>query len=166
VDVLLDEATDADLPAILAIFNDVIATSTAIYQDDPTTLEERAAWLSARRAGDFPVLVARDDDGTAIGIASYGPFNPRPGYATTVEHTVMLAPAARGRGLGTALVGALMETAGRSGVHAIIGAIDAENAGSIRMHERLGFVEVGRLPEVGRKFGRWLDVVYLQYRFA
>jgi L-amino acid N-acyltransferase len=161
---MFDEATDSDLPAILAIFNEVIATSTAVYQDGPVTLEDRADWLRARRAGGFPVLVARDDDGVAVGYASYGLFHVRPGYATTVEHTVMLAPSARGRGLGTALVAALLTRAQLDGRHCVVGLIDAENVGSIRMHERLGFVEVGRIPEVARKFGRWLDLVYVQRR--
>jgi L-amino acid N-acyltransferase YncA len=164
--VVFDEATEADLPALLAIFNDVVATSTAIYQDAPASLEERTAWWRARRDGGFPVLVARADDGATIGYASYGPFHERSGYAGTVEHTVMLAAEARGRGLGSALVAALLERAAHEGLHAMIGLVDGENTGSIRMHERLGFVEVGRLPEVGRKFGRWLDLVYLQHRLG
>jgi phosphinothricin acetyltransferase len=163
---LLDDATDADLPAILAIFNDVVATSTAIYRDDPFTLADRAAWLGERRAGGFPVLVAREGGGGPGGrvaaVGSYGPFRPQPGYATTVEHTVMVDPARRGGGLGTQMVGALLEHAARDGYHAMVASIDAENVGSIRMHERLGFAEVGRMPEVARKFGRWLDLVLLQ----
>jgi L-amino acid N-acyltransferase YncA len=160
---MLSTAADADLPAIVAIFNEVIATSTAIYRDDPTTFAERAAWLAERRAGGFPVLVARDDGGRAIAVGSYGPFRPLPGYATTVEHTVMVAAAHRGRGLGTLLVEALLaHAAGDGGVHVMVASIDAENVGSIRMHERLGFVEVGRMAEVGRKFDRWLDLVVLQ----
>jgi L-amino acid N-acyltransferase len=162
----LDDATDADLPAILAIFNEVVATSTAIYRDDPFSLEDRAAWLRERRAGGFPVLVARDAGGRAIAVGSYGPFRPTPGYATTVEHTVMVAPEWRGDGLGSALVEALLTRAARDGHHVMVASIDAENAGSIRMHERLGFAEVGRMPEVARKFGRWLDLVLLQRRLA
>lgn len=161
---MLDDATEADLPAILAIFNDVIATSTAIYRDDPITLADRAAWLGERRGGGFPVLVARDAEagGRVVAVGSYGPFRPQPGYATTVEHTIMVDPAHRGGGLGTRMVSALLERAQRDGHHAMVASIDAENVGSIRMHERLGFAEVGRLPEVARKFGRWLDLVLLQ----
>jgi L-amino acid N-acyltransferase len=161
--VLLEDATDADLPAILAIFNDVIATSTAIYRDEPLTLEDRAAWLAARRADGFPVLVARDGDGAVIGLGSYGWFKASPpGYSTTVEHTVMVSPTARGAGIGTALLEALIARATADGFHVMVASIDAENVGSIRLHERLGFVEVGRMPEVARKFGRWVDLVLLQ----
>ena len=159
----LEEAADPDLPAILAIFNDVIATSTAIYRDEPLTLEDRAAWLAARRADGFPVLVARDPAGRAIAVGSYGWFRPTPpGYATTVEHTVMVDPARRGGGIGTALLRALIAHAAGAGFHVMVASIDAENVGSIRLHERLGFTEVGRMPEVARKFDRWVDLVLLQ----
>lgn len=159
-----DEATDDDLPAILAIFNQVIATSTAIYRDEPLTLEDRRAWLAARRADGFPVLVARDPgDGRAVAVGSYGWFRTAPtGYASTIEHTVLVDASARGAGLGTALVLALIERAATDGFHVMVASIDAENAGSIRMHERLGFREVGRMPEVARKAGRWVDLVLLQ----
>jgi phosphinothricin acetyltransferase len=162
--VLLEDATTADLPAILAIFNDVIARSTAIYRDDPLTLEDRTAWLEARHADGFPVLVARDHAGAdAIAVGSYGWFRPTPpGYATTVEHTVMVAPTARGEGIGTALLHTLIAHATTAGFHIMVASIDAENIGSIRLHERLGFTEVGRMPEVARKFGRWVDLVTLQ----
>jgi phosphinothricin acetyltransferase len=164
VAVLLEDATDADLPAILAIFNDVIATSTAIYRDDPLTLEDRAAWLAARRADGFPVLVAREHaDGPAIALGSFGWFRPTPpGYATTVEHTIMVSPIARGAGVGTALLEALIARATADGFHVMVASIDAENVGSIRLHERLGFTEVGQMPEVARKSGRWVDLVLLQ----
>jgi L-amino acid N-acyltransferase YncA len=162
--VLIDDATDADLPAILAIFNDVVATSTAIYRDEPLTLEDRAAWLDGRRADGFPVLVARGEpDGRAIAVGSFGWFKATPpGYATTVEHTVMVSPAARGGGIGTALLLELITRATDAGFHVMVASIDAENIGSIRLHERLGFVEAGRMPEVARKFGRWVDLVLLQ----
>jgi phosphinothricin acetyltransferase len=165
--VRLEEATDTDLPAILAIFNDVIATSTAIYRDEPLTLEDRASWLAARRADGFPVLVARDPAGHAIAVGSYGWFRPAPpGYATTVEHTVMVDPACRGDGIGTALLHALIAHATAAGFHMMVASIDAENVGSIRLHERLGFTVVGRMPEVARKFGRWVDLVLLQRRLG
>jgi phosphinothricin acetyltransferase len=163
----LEDATTADLPAILAIFNDVIATSTAIYRDDPLPLDDRAAWLADRHAAGFPVLVARDESGRAIAVGSYGWFRPTPpGYATTVEHTVMVAPADRGAGIGTSLLHALIAHATTAGFHIMVASIDAENIGSIRLHERLGFTEVGRMPEVARKFDRWVDLVLLQRRLA
>jgi L-amino acid N-acyltransferase len=164
--VRFDDAVGDDLPAILAIFNEVVATSTAIYRDDPFTLEDRAAWLAERRAGGFPVLVARDAAGDVAAFGSYALFRPTPGYRTTVEHTVMVDPAHRGAGLGTALVEALVARAAADGFHVMVASIDAENLGSIRLHERLGFTEVGRMPEVASKFGRWLELVLLQRRLG
>jgi L-amino acid N-acyltransferase YncA len=163
-----DDAVEDDLPAILAIFNEVVATSTAIYRDDPFTLDDRTRWLADRRAAGFPVLVAREgaDDGRVIAFGSYGPFRPTPGYRTTVEHTIMVDPTHRGCGLGTALVEALVAHATAAGFHTMVASIDAENAGSIRLHERLGFSEVGRMPEVAWKFGRWLELVLLQRRLG
>ena len=161
-----DDAVEDDLPAITAIFNEVVATSTAIYRDDPFTPEDRAAWLAERRASGFPVLVARDAAGGVIAFGSYGTFRPTPGYRTTVEHTIMVDPAQRGSGLGTALVEALVAHATAAGFHIMVASIDAENVGSIRLHERLGFTEVGRMPEVAWKFGRWLELVLLQRRLG
>ena len=161
-----DDATASDLPAILAIFNAVIATTTAIYRDDPLTLEDRATWLAARRADGFPVLTARDPTtGRLLGFGTYSWFKATPpGYATTVEHTVMVAPEARGAGVGTALLEALIARATADGFHVMVASIDGANVGSIRLHERLGFNQVGRMPEVARKSGRWMDLVVLQRR--
>src|ERR1044071_9108094 len=158
---VFDDATDDDLPAIVAIYNDVIATTTAIYRDEPITLEDRAAWLAERRAAGFPVLVARDEaTGRVVALGSYGCFKTSPpGYRTTVEHTVMVAPAARGAGLGTQLVQALVAHARNRGFHMMVGLIAGANAGSLALHERLGFREVGRLPEIARKAGAWVDLL-------
>lgn len=150
-------ATDADLPAITAIFNEVIATSTAIYMDDPVSLEDRRAWFAARRDSGFPVLVA-EEGGRVLGFSSFGAFRAFPGYRHTVEHSVHVHAEARGRGLGSALVAALFEPALALGMHVMIAGVDAANEGSIRMHERLGFRRGAVLREVGRKFGRWLDL--------
>ncbi len=154
-------ATEADLPAITAIFNEVIATSTAIYADEPFSLQDRAAWFAARRAAGYPVLVA-EEDGEVLGLASFGEFRAWPGFRHTVEHSVHIRAGARGRGLGTALVGALFDPARALGKHVMIAGVDAANEGSIRLHERLGFQRTAVLREVGRKFGRWLDLLFLQ----
>lgn len=163
---MFDEATVDDLPAIVDIYNDVIATTTAIYRDrdDPLTLEDRAAWLQERRRDGFPVLVARDAaTGDVVALGSYGWFKTSPpGYATTVEHTVLVAPRARGAGLGTRLVEALAGHARGAGFHMMVGLIDAANTGSIALHERLGFAERGRIPQVARKDGAWVDLVIVQ----
>jgi phosphinothricin acetyltransferase len=154
-----------DLPAILAIYNHVIATSTAIYRDAPTTLEERAAWFEARTRAGFPVLVA-ESRGEVLGFASYGEWRGAfPGYRHTVEHSVHVGEGGRGMGLGAALMGHLFDLARESRVHVMVGAIDADNAGSLRFHRRLGFAEVAHFHEVGRKFDRWLDLVFLEKLF-
>ena len=154
-------ATEADLPAITAIFNEVIATSTAIYADDPFTPADRAAWFAARQAAGYPVLVAQEE-GAILGLASFGEFRAWPGFRHSVEHSVHVRADARGRGLGTALVSALFEPARALGKHVMIAGVDAANEGSIRMHQRLGFARGAVLREVGRKFGRWLDLELMQ----
>jgi L-amino acid N-acyltransferase len=154
-------ATLDDLPGITAIYNDVLATSTAIYSEMASTLEVRRAWLEARWEQGYPVLVAVEG-GDVLGFSSFGDFRSWPGYRYTVEHTVHVHAARRRAGIGSALVSALLPPARALGKHAILGAIDADNAPSIRVHERLGFARVAHLPEVGRKFGRWLDLVLMQ----
>lgn len=154
-----------DLPALLAIFNDLVAHSTAVYTDTPVTLADRRAWFDERVQAGFPVLVAvaTSDDAEVLGFASYGPFRGAwPGYRHTVEHSVHVRADQRGRGIGSALIQALFVPARAAGVHVMLGVIDADNHGSLRLHERLGFVQAGRLHQVGRKFGRWLDVVFVQ----
>lgn len=155
------DAGEPDLPGILAIYNDVIARSTAVYREEPATLEDRRDWLRARAAQGYPVLVAADETGV-IGFASFGDFRPWPGYRFTVEHSVHVRHDARGRGVGTALMLPLIDRAAGLGKHVMIAGIDAENGASLRFHERLGFARVAHFREVGFKFGRWLDLVFLQ----
>jgi phosphinothricin acetyltransferase len=157
---LIRDATEDDLPAILAIYNHVIAHTTAVYTETPAPLEDRQAWFKARRAGGFPVLVA--DDAGVIGFASFGDFRPWPGYARSVEHSVHVAEAARGRGVGNALVRRLIDEAQARNKHVMIGGVDASNKASIVLHRKLGFVEAGVLREVAQKFGRWLDLLFMQ----
>ena len=157
----IEDLVEADLPGLLAIYNDVIATSTAVYSDRPTTLEERRDWWQARQRQGYPLLVARDESGV-VGFATFGDFRSWPGYRHTVEHTVHVRADRRGQGIGSALVRALPPRAAALDKHVMIGAIDAANDGSIRMHERLGFARAATLREVGRKFDRWLDLVFVQ----
>jgi L-amino acid N-acyltransferase len=154
-------ASLADLPGITAIYNDVLASSTAIYADTPSTLEARREWWESRRKAGYPVLVAAEG-ADVQGFASFGDFRSWPGYRYTVEHTVHIRADCRRKGVGSALVVALFAPALALGKHAMIGGIDADNDASIRMHARLGFEKVAQLPEVGRKFGRWLDLVLVQ----
>ena len=146
-----------DLPAILAIFNDLIATSTAVYTETPVDLASASQALELQ--GDTPIS-------RVLGYATFGPFRGSwPGYRHTVEHSVHVRLDQRGRGLGTALIQALFPLAQAQGVHVMVGAIDASNAGSLRLHARLGFVQTGLMPQVGRKFGRWLDLALVQRTF-
>jgi phosphinothricin acetyltransferase len=159
----IQDATEADLEGLVAIYNDIIATSTAIYSSTPVTLEERRQWWRARTAQGYPLLIARDAHGVA-GFATFGDFRAWPGYRFTVEHSVHVRADGRGRGVGTLLVRALLPRAAALGKHVMIGGVDAANAASIRFHERLGFEKSGHLREVGYKFDRWLDLVFLQRR--
>ncbi len=158
---LIADATEADLPGILAIYNDVIAHSTAVYSNVPVTLENRLEWWSSRVARGYPVLVTRDEEGVT-GFATFGEFRAWPGYRYTVEHSVHVRSDRRGQGIGSELVRALFPRATAQGKHVMIAGVDASNAASIRFHEALGFERVALLREVGRKFDRWLDLVLLQ----
>jgi L-amino acid N-acyltransferase len=155
------DATEPDLVPMLAIYNDVVATSTAIYRDDPMPMDEYHAWWRARVAQGYPVLVAADAAGT-IALASFGDFRAWPGYRFTVEHTVHVRADRRDRGVGTMLVRELMSRARELGKHVMIAGVDADNAASLRFHERLGFERVAHFREVGFKFGRRLDLMFLQ----
>ena len=154
-------AQEEDLPALVDIYNDVIATSTAIYSSQPVTLAERRRWWQARIAQGYPLLIARDAQGVA-GFATFGDFRAGTGYRFTVEHSVHVRADGRRRGTGTQLLQALFPYAAALGKHIMIAGVDAASAGSLRFHERLGFTQVGRLREVGYKFDRWLDLVFLQ----
>jgi phosphinothricin acetyltransferase len=159
--VQIDGAGESDLEGITAIYNDVIARSTAIFSDDAVSVENRREWLAERQARGFPVLVAREQ-GEVLGFGSFGDFRAWPGYRTTVEHSVHVAAGHRRRGIGALLVGALIDEARALGMHVMIAGVVSTNEASLALHRRLGFVEVGRLPEVARKFDEWLELVLLQ----
>jgi len=155
------DSEPSDLPAILEIYNEAVANTTASWDYEPWTPVQHADWYAHKAELGFPLLVA-EDDGVVVGYATYSAFREKIGYALTREHSVYLAPDARGRGIGKLLMVRLIEVARRDGVHVLVGALSADNEASIRLHESLGFAEVGRLPQTGRKFGRWLDLVYVQ----
>lgn len=160
---MIRDATEAEVPGILDIYNEVLATSTAIFSDTPTTAEERLKWFRARRELGYPVLVATDGSGV-IGFASFGDFRSWPGYRHTVEHSVHVRADVRGRGVGRELMRALVDRASALGKHVMVAGVDADNLASIRLHERLGFQRAGTLHQVGCKFGRWLDLTFLELR--
>ena len=151
-----------DVAAMAVIYNDVVATSTAIYTSQPSTLAERGEWFKARTAAGFPVLAAVQG-GELVGYASFAEFRGAwPGYLHSVEHSVYVRADSWRQGVGSMLMRSLFPLAAAMGKHVMIGGIDAANEGSLRMHERLGFERVAHFREVGRKFGRWLDLVFMQ----
>lgn len=153
---------DAHATAILDIFNEAIVNSTALYDYHPRPPESMIAWFKSKAAGRFPVIGAVDEAGTLLGFASYGSFRAWPAYKYTVEHSVYVHHAQRGRGIGGALLHALVAAAREREVHVMVGGIDAANATSIALHERLGFTPAGIVRQAGFKFGRWLDLAFYQ----
>ena len=154
----------ADAVAINALYNATVATTTVQWTEHLESVTTRQAWVEKHLDAGNPVLVA-EIDYEVIGFASYDDFRDStkwPGYRFTVEHTIHVEAEHQGAGVGRDLLRSLIERASAAGKHVMIGAIDGANAGSIRFHAREGFVEVARLPEVGFKFGRWLDLVLVQ----
>lgn len=162
-DVRLIDCTEAEhASAILEILNEAIANSTALYDYAPRPPEAMVAWFAAKRAGGFPVIGAVDASGTLLGFASWGTFRAFPAYKYTVEHSVYVHHAHRGRGLGERLLREVVRRAREAQVHVLVGCIDAANGGSIYLHTRLGFVHSGTIAQAGFKFGRWLDAAFYQ----
>ncbi|MEY3490655.1 MAG: hypothetical protein RL655_2223 [Pseudomonadota bacterium] len=149
-------------PAILAIFNEAIVNSTALYDYQPRPLESMKAWFDAKQQGSFPVIGLEDSQGQLLAFGSYGTFRAWPAYKYTAEHSVYVHHDHRGRGLGLEVMRALIESARQRDLHALVGGIDATNTASIALHQRLGFRHVGTLPQVGFKLGRWLDLALYQ----
>lgn len=148
--------------AILDILNDAIVSSTALYDYEPRTLQSMDAWFATKVAGNYPVIGAVTPAGVLAGFASFGTFRNFPAYKYTVEHSVYVHRDFRGMGIGELLLKSLIEAAANRDLHAMIGAIDADNSASVHLHEKFGFVRVGTLPQVGFKFGRWLDLALYQ----
>jgi phosphinothricin acetyltransferase len=157
--VRLVERRDAE--ALRAIYNAEVTESTVTFDLVPRTLADQVAWID-EHSGGHPAVVATDDVGDVVGFASLSPYRPRPAYATTVEDSVYVRRDRRGRGAGVTLLEALVDLAGRHGFHSVIGRIVGGHEASIALHARCGFTQVGVEREVGRKFGRWLDVVLMQ----
>ena len=157
----VEAAGEEHLAGILAIYNHAVAHSTAIWNDMLVDLENRRNWWRGRVEAGLPVLVAAEGE-RVLGYASCGPFRAFDGYRQTVEHSVYVAEEARRRGVATALLMAIEEHARGRGMHVLLGGIAADNEPSLRLHAKLGFRETARMPEVGQKFGRWLDLVFMQ----
>jgi len=154
-------AVEHDLADILRIYNHAIEKTTAVFEYHAHTIDMRREWFEAKQASARPVLAAVESD-TVVGFASYGPFRAWPAYKYSEELSVYVEEQARGRGIGTALVQAIVAHARNRDLHVLIAGITADNVASLRLHEKLGFVEVAHIREVGYKFGRWLDLKLLQ----
>jgi L-amino acid N-acyltransferase len=154
-------ATDADLPEILDIYNDVILTTTAVYDYKPHTIEMRKQWFDAKKEQGFPVFVA-EEDGRVVGLSSIGPFRAWAAYKYSVENSVYVAKDCRGKGIASLLIPPLIDSAKKLQMHTIIASIDATNEASLKLHKHFGFEEVAHFRQVGFKFGRWLDLKFLQ----
>lgn len=158
-------ATDSDLDAILKIHNHAIRTTTAIWTDVEVDRGDRERWLAAREAAWHPVIIA-EIDGSLAGYASYGPWREKTGYRFTVENSVYVAEGFQRRGVARALMVELISLARSRGIHVMIAAIEAGNAGSIALHRSLGFGEPTIVAEVGVKFGRWLDLAFMRLQLS
>jgi len=148
--------------AILAIFNDAILHSTALYDYVPWTEDSMVQWFRAKESGRYPVIGIESDDGELLGFGSYGPFRARPAYKYSVEHSVYVHAGHRGKGLGRRLLRELISAARSQDYHLLVGGIDAANTASIALHESMGFTHAGTIRQAGFKFGRWLDLAFYQ----
>lgn len=158
---MIRPATPLDYPAILAFWNPVIRDTTVTFSSEEKTPESLEAMIAARRAAGQEFFVA-EEGGAVLGFVTYGQFRGGNGYRHAMEHTIILAPRARGKGAGRALMATLEDHARAGGVHLMVGGISAENAAGVAFHAAMGFAEAGRVREAGRKFDRWIDLVLMQ----
>ncbi|MFT3827325.1 MAG: GNAT family N-acetyltransferase [Chitinophagaceae bacterium] len=159
--VTVRNATQDDLPAMLAIYNDIILNTTAVYDYKPHTMEMRQQWWAAKQQQGFPVFVAEENN-VLLGFSSIGPFRAWAAYKYSVENSIYVDSNARGKGIGKLLMPPLIEVAKQLQLHTIISGIDATNEASLKLHYSFGFEEVAHFKQVGYKFGRWLDLKFLQ----
>ncbi len=155
-------ATAEDVAGILEIYNDAVRHTTASYDYEPNTFEQRMAWFEEHTRNNYPIFVAEKAGAGMVGWSALNRFHTRPGYRFTTENSIYVAAAHRGQGVGKLLMPPLIAGARDRSMHVILAAIDATNEASIRLHASFGFEQTAFLKQVGFKFGRWLDVVYMQ----
>ncbi|AXF59102.1 N-acetyltransferase [Leclercia sp. W6] len=158
---LIRHATKEDCAAIGEIYNHAVLHTAAIWNDTTVDTDNRIAWFEARQLMGYPVLVS-EHDGVVTGYASFGDWRAFDGFRHTVEHSVYVHPDHQGKGIGRALMEQLIVEARRIGKHVMVAGIEAQNHASVHLHEMLGFVTTGQMPQVGTKFGRWLDLTFMQ----
>jgi phosphinothricin acetyltransferase len=155
-----------DIPAILAIYNDAVLNTTASYDYEPHTLDQRLAWYDEHLERGWPMFVAEDTSGLTdapiLGWCALGKFRDKIGYRYSTEHSIYIAPGSRQRGIGSLLLPVLIASARSLGYHSMIAGMDASNEPSRRLHARFGFEQVAHFKQVGFKFGRWLDLIFMQ----
>ncbi|WP_108853416.1 GNAT family N-acetyltransferase [Albidovulum aquaemixtae] len=156
---MIRPAVTADLPAILDQWNPVIRDTTVTFTSEEKTVKSLAVLIAERRAAGREFLIAEEEG--LLGFATYAQFRGGIGYVHAMEHTIVLAPRARGRGTGRALMARIEAHARAGGAHTLFAGVSGENSEGVAFHERIGFIHVARIPEVGRKFGRWLDLVLM-----
>jgi L-amino acid N-acyltransferase len=156
------DCTNDHSDAILAILNEAIANSTALYDYAPRKAETMVSWFEAKRRGNFSVIGVTSETSEFMGFASYGTFRAWPAYKYSVEHSLYVAQPFRGQGVGKMLLKALIDRAKAQQFHVMVGGIDSTNAVSIALHRSFGFQHVGTMPQIGFKFGKWLDLCFYQ----
>ncbi|MGN6638485.1 MAG: GNAT family N-acetyltransferase [Mucilaginibacter sp.] len=159
--IIIRDASEEDIAEILDIYNHVILNTTSVYSEEPHTYEMRLAWYNERKQSGFPVIVAELNN-QVIGFSSFGHFRAWPCYRFTVENSVYVHVDHRGKGVSKLLMLPLIDRAREIGLHAMIAGIDADNEVSYRLHQSFGFVEVAHFKQVGFKFGRWLDLKFME----
>lgn len=159
--VSIRDAKVEDVGGILELYNYAVIETTAVWTEEPSDIATRQAWFRERTERGLPVLIA-ESAGRLAGFASFGDFRAWPGYRHTVENSVYVAPDLQGQGVGRALMQGLIDRGIALGKHVMVAGIESANIASLRLHASVGFQEVGRMPHVGTKFGRWLDLVLMQ----
>ncbi|MCS2160467.1 L-methionine sulfoximine/L-methionine sulfone acetyltransferase [Scandinavium sp. H11S7] len=154
-------ASKEDCAAIAEIYNHAVLHTAAIWNDQTVDTDNRIAWCEARQIAGYPVLVS-EENGTVTGYASFGDWRAFDGFRHTVEHSVYVHPQHQGKGLGRALLTQLITEARLIGKHVMVAGIESQNQASLKLHETLGFVTTAHMAQVGTKFGRWLDLTFMQ----
>lgn len=158
----ISSCDEKHLPEILEILNEAIINTTANYEYKPQAFEYIEEWYSQKQKGNYPIIGLFDENDSLLGFATYGSFRSKPGYKYIVEHSIYIRSDIRGKGFGKTLLKEIIKFAELQEYHVIIGGIDASNEGSIRFHEREGFISCGLIKHAGYKFGKWLDLAFYQ----